>query len=266
MANNCLVTKLKAVVNNSNLKKLGVFDIYGTGNADIGFKGSSPITVKCISGSMYSDSARTQAITEKEIPVSDNAAYVYITNGTHIEVSNKYAITFVYATIATDKISTEDFKYSTGITRLTVPQIKGELSDLSGLTSCTTLELVGSSIQYVDAHDLKGDIADIAGLTALTKINLMRAREVYGSFESLGKCTALTDIKIADTFIAGTVEAFVARQRGAGRTTASNISINLANTTFNGTSVTHNSVTLSWTATTITFNGVTIDNSDVNPN
>lgn len=266
MANNCLVTKLKATVNNSNLEKLGVLDIYGTGNADIGFKGSSPITVKCVSGTMYSDQARTQAITEKEIPVSANTAYVYITNGTHIEVSNKYAITFVFATPQTEKISTEDFKYSTGITRLTVPQIKGKLSDLSGLTSCTTLELVGSAVQYADAHDLEGDIADIAGLTALTKINLVKAREVYGSFESLGKCIALTEIKIAETFIAGTVEAFVARQRGAGRTTASNIAISLADTTFNGSSVTHSNTTLSWTATTITFNGVTIDNSDVNPN
>ena len=264
MANNCLVTKLKAVVNNSNLKKLGVLDIYGTGNADIGFKGSSPITVKCISGSMYSDQARTQAITEKEIPVSANAAYVYITNGTHIEVSNKYAITFVYATPQTEKISTEDFKYSTGITRLTVPQIKGNLSDLSGLTSCTTLELVGASVPY--NSELEGAASDIAGLTALTKINLLRAQHIYGSFESLGKCIALTEIKIAETRIAGTVEAFVARQRGAGRTTASNIAISLALTTFNGNSVTHDPTTLSWTATTITFNGVTIDNSDVNPN
>lgn len=264
MANNCLVTKLKAVVNNSNLKKLGVLDIYGTGNADIGFKASSPITVKCISGSMYSDSARTQAITEKEIPVSANTVYVYITNGTHIEVSNKYAITFVFMTPATEKLNVEDFKYSAGITRLTVPQIKGKLSDLSVLTSCTILELVGSSAEY--NTDLEGVASDIAGLTGLTKINLVRALKVIGSFESLGKCIALTEIKIAETHIAGTVEAFVARQRGAGRTTASNIAISLADTTFNGTSVTHSNTTLSWTATTITFNGVTIDNSDVNPN
>lgn len=264
MANNCLVTKLKATVDNSNLKKLGVLDIYGTGNADIGFKGSSPITVKCVSGTMYSDSGRTQSITEKEIPVSANTTYLYIVDGTHIEVSSKYNITFVYATPATDKMSTEDFKYSTGITRLTVPQIKGKLSDLSGLTSCTTLELVGTSVPY--NNELEGVASDIAGLTGLTKISLLRAIKITGSFESLGKCTALTDIKIAETKIGGTVEAFVARQRGAGRTTASNIAISLANTTFNGNSVTHNPTTLSWTATTITFNGVTIDNSDVNPN
>lgn len=264
MANNCLVTKLKATVDNSNLKKLGVLDIYGTGNADIGFKGSSPITVKCVSGTMYSDSGRTQAITEKVIPVSTNSSYVYIVNGTHIEVSSKYDITFFYATPTTEMINTEDFKYSTGITRLTVPQIKGNLSNLSGLTSCTALELVSSSAPYNFA--LEGTAADIAGLTALTKINLVRAQHVIGSFESLGKCIALTDIKLAESNIAGTVEAFVARQRGAGRTTASNIAISLANTTFNGSSVTHGNTTLSWTATTITFNGVTIDNSDVNPN
>lgn len=264
MANNCLVTKLKAVVNNSNLKKLGVLDVYGTGNADIGFKGSTPIIVKCVSGSMYSDQARTQAITEKEIPVGATSYYVYIVNGTHIEVSSKYNLTFVYVTPQTEKISTEDFKYSAGITRLTVPQIKGNLSDLSGLTSCTTLELVGPAASA--NLDLEGVASDIAGLTALTKLSLLRAYHITGSFESLGKCIALTDIKIAETHIAGTVEAFVARQRGAGRTTASNIAISLANTTFNGTSVTHNSTTLSWTATTITFNGVTIDNSDVNPN
>lgn len=264
MANNCLVTKLKAVVNNSNLKKLGVLDIYGTGNADIALRCSSPITVKCISGSMYLDQARTQPITEKVIPVSASSSTVYIVNGTHIEVSSKYNITFVYATPATDKMSTEYFKYSTGITRLTVPQIKGKLSDLSGLTSCTTLELVGTSVPY--NVELEGAASDIAGLTALIKINLVRAQHIYGSFESLGKCIALTDIKIAETRIGGTVEAFVARQRGAGRTTASNIAISLADTTFNGSSVTHNPTTLSWTATTITFDGVTIDNSDVNPN
>lgn len=264
MANNCLVTKLKATVDNSNLKKLGVLDIYGTGNADIGFKGSSPITVKCVSGTMYSDSGRTQSITEKEIPVSANTTYLYIVDGTHIEVSNKYAITFVFMTVATEKLNTEDFKYSTGIIRLTVPQIKGKLSDLSGLTSCTTLELVGPSAAY--NQELVGTASDIAGLTALTKLNLMRAVNVTGSFESLGKCIALTEIKIAETLIGGTVEAFVARQRGAGRTTASNITISLADTTFDGSSVTHSNTTLSWTATTITFNGVTIDNSDVNPN
>ena len=264
MANNCLVTKLKATVNNSNLEKLGVLDIFGTGNADIGFKGSSPITVKCVSGTMYSDQARTQAITEKVIPVSANTTYLYIADGTHIEVSSKYNITFFFATPATEMISTEDFKYSTGITRLTVPQIKGKLSDLSGLTSCTTLELVGTSAPY--NFEVEGDISDIAGLTALTKINLMRAQKVIGSFESLGKCIALKDIQLAETRIGGTVEAFVARQRGAGRTTASNIAISLADTTFNGSSVTHSNTTLSWTATTITFNGVTIDNGDVNPN
>lgn len=139
-----------------------------------------------------------------------------------------------------------------------IVEIDGELKELERANAPLTRINVAYST-------MDGKMDDMAFYKdTLTTLELYSSH-IKGNIENLGECTLLTTISKYNSNPAyaatGTIEGFVARQRTAGRTIASNISVDLRgnNCTFNGAAITAFSENnLSWTASTITFNGVTI--------
>jgi hypothetical protein len=122
MSNDCLVTKLKGSVNNSNLKKLGVLrlPIAPTSGAKATFVQHYAGLDPCVVTIYHSDG--TVAKTFNSSP-SDNKKYVYIDlpNGGYAEITNKYNLfgwderygnAVIYLTTDLDKYpSCDEIKY-----------------------------------------------------------------------------------------------------------------------------------------------------------
>lgn len=261
MSNNCLVTKLKSTVDNENLQTLGR-----------------------ISGTAY--------VASKYVAIAataDNKVLVTLKNATFEPTQGN--ITYIDSTHAYLKTTGFSINESQASCELTIDNkyllknlSMGVLNEgLSALEYCNDLRIfeIGnqdlSNFKYLPKDittmnlrpNIKGNIEALEDFTSLTSIYCQSNTYVVGDFgKAFGKCTALRNINFTGSAgVTGTIENFVARQRGAGRTATSlNISCgwNIGSVTFQGNIIEGNvDKILTWTATTITFNGVTIDNSDV---
>lgn len=93
MSNNCLVTKLKAVVNNNNLPYLNgiVFEYDGTSFPALQYGGlaikvNNPTQLKVLSGSLFTDTSCTQEITQTTIIPEQDERILYIKSGTSVKL------------------------------------------------------------------------------------------------------------------------------------------------------------------------------------
>jgi hypothetical protein len=244
MANDCLVTKLKSAVDNSNLEKLGVvklsikkqtnaIEMWSNGGSCIVSVLNNTGTITAVSGvgSQLIDSTHAK-IANGGIAQGGNITFTG-NESIQIEISDKYKLGTLYRVINIE--NPDSLQYMKELMKIYINQYSSfspefELNNLSNCTKCIELEF--------NSPRLKGNI------------------------NSLGKLTAITYINIYNAQVTGSIESFVASQRTNGRTTCDSI-----RTAFGGTSVTFNGQAisggsekvLSWTADTITFDGTTID-------
>lgn len=132
--------------------------------------------------------------------------------------------------------------------------IRGNLSSLAGCTGLTNLTILSGK-------NIKGNLTDLVGKPLQTL--RLEAVDIKGELSALGSITTLTTLGFFNSNasglsnqVTGTVEAFVAAQRTAGRTTGSiTVKTGLSAVTFNGSAIAYSSTdrTLSWTADSITF-------------
>ena len=123
-----------------------------------------------------------------------------------------------------------------------------------------------SYLSLYKASELTGDISSLKDFTTLTSLYATQLYNVTGNIAILGKLTSLTFMQLADSQIYGSLESFVAAQRSNGRTTCDGINLALFATsphvTWRGEAIPwvggDETIILSWTASTITFNGETI--------
>lgn len=228
---NCLVTKLKGVVDNTNLKKLGVFTVEVTGatSAELftmrPYQGST-ITFKDLTNT-FSDGTTEKTITRD----SDG---VLLAAGNHkIEVSPKYNIDTLALNNAKYAFDVEDlyagnnytifnFENSNAVgnivkiltaytTRIQLNNTDVELN-LNSVRICTQLQVVTGS------RKTAGDIIVFSNLTSLTTVALQNNTHITGNIKSFGACTNLTRLNVGgSSLIEGTVEDFVAMQNISGR-------------------------------------------------
>jgi hypothetical protein len=271
---NCLVTKLKASVQNDDLKVLGAIKIVVDPTEDAWANSRNihilPLTdvelEAYTSDSYFVNSSGVNIGTTITITTAKDYVYFSTAGGTYY-VKNKYGISRLDATnTSIHPIIIDDFGYNDGLTRLS-GRLSGNLSALAGKTVLNHL------VTNNDVKEITGKLDSLADCTAITNLQLTAQNKITPSdIAVLGKLTNLTTLGIGTTNTYGTIESFVARQRGAGRTTCDGISCNYIgadnpNLTFNGTHAPITTpLTLSWDATTISLGGVTINNSDVNPN
>jgi len=265
---NCLVTKLKGVVDNENLPVFGELELrtVTTGpNQQICIIGVSFDSISVIGG--------TTEITPARTPF--DGWIVVATAGEHtLKVQNKYAITILNGVGLENE---EDIVYLTNATGLSLGKSlpSSGFSLDSGITTLKTFDKMPNLISLViAAPNLKGSLADLLPIHGNTITSLGIKSVSVSNFtmlmSDLGKIANInTLVDVAISPLQGSIESFVASQRGVGATEKS-MDINYfggnGKITWKGSTFANiQNNTLSWTATTITFNGDTIQNSDVNP-
>lgn len=169
MTNNCLVTKLKGVVNNPNLPKLGILPIsvYAEGSPSQASRSirievkdtSAGSTLKAVGGYFASSYSGTYNLTEVSTDNTHVAVVFSENKDFEVEVSNKYDIkTIVYG-------------LGTGF----------KLSDIGFYAN--NIESIQNSAEG-NAH-VTGDIADLGICTKLTLFRNPYATGLYGRLEDL---------------------------------------------------------------------------------
>lgn len=197
---NCLVTQLKSAVDNSGLKKLGVFELKHYGyepNTLMVFNidANKPISLKIVSGdALFNENIShvTYSADRKEVFLQANYSYgnsVRATSGStggdiFIDVSDKYAVTRFGNYMG--NADTEEFEFMESLTDLRCiagSDIHGDISFLRGLTNLTTLNLstTGSTIDTT----LTGDISSFSGLKNLETLYCLRCVGLTGNLNAL---------------------------------------------------------------------------------
>ena len=204
---NCLVTKLKSVVNNSNLKKLGVlrFEVDVTSvNRNNMFHCNTPNHCKftIVSGPVGGQIVITKNSIELDIPLGtefflDNSldTYCFSKSGKYvIEITNKYDITRleIYHPIS---ILLNDFEYSGLLSKVhfTGASIIGNFENL--ITPNMKNLIVNNGTALNPGESVVGDIAKIAN-TAITVANLQYCGGITGDLSSLSSHQTLSTLAL----------------------------------------------------------------------
>ena len=270
---NCLVTKLKSVVENDNLKKLGELVIgrkYNSSEtANTAYFGvnrsfiadGQKVTLTIVGDGYFSTSFGGTSI-GKVVEVTKNAEgqsailSLYTSNGNYtILVNNKYEFN-VSQFSGSYQINMADIYY-TKITSIVGEGYYGNVSELP--LRIMQLSIYNSQYGKVNYTD-----ADIARLVNLTAFDVVSERFPRISTATIGKLTSLTGSNQISS-IQGSIEDFVANQRAGGRTTFDgNLNLRwigaLGTVTFNGAVIANvDNGVITWTENTITFRGTTID-------
>ena len=245
---NCLVTKLKEVVNNDNLKKIGVLYLKAQYNSAITEQTTDENRVRMqgleiqlhvdtvnnvaseatvtVNGSGYfskslSDIKAGTGVQSMVISGSESVVTLYFANGDYdIEITNKYDIERI-ATKATGSQSSvisvplEDLSY---LTKLKYLRVYGSRSYSNSIECLSNLS--GITYLYLNKLVLSGNVSAIANNQDMTTLNLY-GTNVSGDISSLGKLVDLTSMSFGDTNVSGAIEDFVAQQSENGRTTLS---------------------------------------------
>jgi hypothetical protein len=275
---NCLVRKLKGVVNNDNLEKLGIIRIsIGTYESNSKYYISFNLGDTEHGISLLGDNNIVGTYPSEILAKVDNHHVNYLgTENTSInpliqveesgvavlEIDNKYALKYFLlndrCTSCAIKGGMKAFKSSMeyiDVGHYSEPVYTKDLVDLV-------------SLKYFNLNNnfysFNGNLLD---LSVLTNVEVLWANsinnKVTGNITDIGNLINLKQIKFSgNTGVTGSIEEFVAAQRLAGRTiesTGIDFSRGMANVTFNGNStLTNHACTLTWTADSITYDGVTI--------
>lgn len=223
---NCLVTKLKAVVDNNDLEYLGGIEFIVNSESDITGQ---------VVRSIDTDNARITVIGNGTMTVNTSPATTYGDGETFVIPNLARTLTFSagnYKVRIDNKYALADLRFG-GVTWKSLNQVK----------NCNDLTiLVVTTLGYVP-----GNLSSLEGMTKLTQLALDRTYGYTGNIKSLGKLTSLTSLNITKnssyaSLIEGDVLDFVGEQVKGGRTTMSSdspLSCNgiLEQVTFNGKTV-----------------------------
>lgn len=236
---NCLVTKLKASVNNDNLPILNTMKFfkdwvqssYNTNYyVNVIPADGKTLTAYLSDGKVFLDQSGN--------PMSNTLT---ITSSNFVHVPLDRCTMFI-------KNKADIKKVQSTFTDFTIP--------LSEFSYCTNIEIIRLY--------LSGDTKDISMNTKLVEFYSQNHNGISGNISDFGKCTSLTVLTVNSNRFAGSIEAFVAAQRANGRTSVSSsspiaVALTGANVTFNGGNASKaRAANLYWDATTITYDGETI--------
>lgn len=264
----CLVTRLKASVNDSNLPVLGgmmcniapITNDDGTVTLSLGATESGKLEVELLN-STFEDGVTTK----KTIQATAEYLKCKAPEGGILQIA-------IYNKMYLRRI-TELYAIPSGLQELNgLPIVEITLNkNAQGLnfSELTTMSLdeVENFTMYSGTPSLSGKVEDLVSALNPAKLkNFIFLAASLPSFDIgvFGKYINLTTLNITAVPATGTVESFVNAQRSAGRTSCSGIAIGsqMGNkVTFNGEvlSTATGAKTLSWTATTITLAGQTIN-------
>lgn len=255
---NCLVTKLKGVVDNDNLIHLNEFRVNArvANNGNPAFRSSETQSLTILKG----DATFTGGV--KSINIGQFwPSERFVTDGAQnivLSVADKHKLTHVnYNPLDIESI--EILKYCTALTGVEINiQCAISVSELvSNLPEqITILNIAGS-------NQLEGNIKELADAYASTLTEIRTwGTTIVGDFGEFGRFVNITTYYSTPNGIRGDVIDFVTNKRAAGVTSGSVTAEWLGGdgrVKFNGNTIqTIQNNTISWTADTITVNGETI--------
>lgn len=238
----CLVTKLKATVDDPTLEILGEFsfskkDVENptVDTAYTSITTTSACTIKLIgdTGCFY-ENATVTPVTEREKELLIGENNIWIAPNSIVSVRPKYGISdFV---LPYSNVDITSFRNISGLKRIILSTTSNKTGDISALKG-TKL----SFLDFGESPDVTGNLDEL-DLSELTVFTLTKNKKITGNIATcFGKATGLNTINIAeDTGISGSINDLVSARRRAGQTTGS-INFPYAKTisaiTFNGTSL-----------------------------
>jgi len=192
MANNCLITKLKSVVNNDELMKLGEIVVYNevTSNTTIRFDRSTPYGYTPLSIRTYADDGtliRTISHTNGNITITPEEKKILI--------DQKYDL-MVAQFNGTVNFDPNQILYSKGLyafnmgSNLWFLENTFDVSKLSVLSDLQQLTIINNR------NNIVGELTDIARLSKLQSINI-RETGISGDLEDLASLAYLHEVNIA---------------------------------------------------------------------
>lgn len=239
----CLVTKLKGVVKDDSLEKLGVIRLsLNAGTASSSFQSDGTSVMKVISGNVSLANYNTGAVQAFPYVIPDSVAWQTISvgeGGAVVEIENKYSLKLI--AVLEKLLPHTDIKTCSYLSSLT------EINSVLNPTESESLGFVG-------------DLADIIGYESLTKL-FWRSPKCTGNIAECGRMLNLTKVYLYGGSVYGSLESLVAAYRKNGKTSGQlEFDWMPESITFNGVSAhLKEKSTLTWTATTITWNGTTLN-------
>lgn len=284
MSTNCLVTKLKAVVNNDSLPRFDEIVVkVASGSFQI-CNSTKETVIRSNKNSLSLTSGGTGLSTVTVPKASSTASMttVYVNQECTIYVPQYYLNRFYFTPIEDVDIKNVGLSSVSGC-YISIPSSNTQVS--LGSLPRNIRSIAPSMCSFVFDEDEYPNLISVSvnvsnrvwvvnaaemaqKLPAIRQYNLWStADNSTGSFDDFGLCKDLTETngELKSYHGSGTIEGFVANQRGTAggrpaKTTGTVKLQYLGSITFNGSVVnTTTEKTLSWTADTITFDGTTIN-------
>jgi len=279
---NCLVTKLKAVVDNNNLPRLGeIFievpsDCLTGDGQNISLSNFEGLTTVIVSGDLEIWTSDGSSKIGDGKTVDTNTTYIFkiknVGNGGIIRINNKYSMTpfaeFIYWPMKYEDLKSSMLWYKATTFEPTYfgeRYLSKELGQYGPKGNLADLMNGNPYILIVIRNlDISGDIAELAKIKDSFVAIVSDNCNLYGTLESIGVCTKVDTLRMYNNNISGTIEGFVQAQRAADPTnrtsfTFGQVDFQLNNIYFNGSLIDYPISNFSWTANTITINDVTVN-------
>lgn len=215
--NKTLITKLKGVVNNDNILKLGemrikIAKVANPTDATQGFgiTVNKPVTAKIIGDGCFTNKTLSANL-GNTMDLNTGSNGIWVSNdGVEISIIEKYSITEFTSSypgqsssVYSENIGLDlsSFKYSTFLTGLDIhdSQVSGNMEDLKNLTAMSYLGLYNTQVS--------GDIKDLENLTALTFLGLHNT-QVSGDIRYLKNLASLRTLSLSNTKVYGDIKEF----------------------------------------------------------
>lgn len=237
MANNCLVTKLKGVVNNDNLDLYDTIALTAAGDNStwcFTLQGTSdvPVEISWTGGNLYTTGDRTTPRVSPIITTSGGVVSCYINEGTTLDVKikgiyNLRGLGFAAGIRNVKGVShisyapISEFIYDTlciikgldlnGVNSINL-RLLDDTADFTLNVSTYTSTAPNLIIQYIRANNFTGVSGSIEGITNrcpnATRVQLPYTK-VTGNITNIGSYDKITHLILSGTACTGTVESFV---------------------------------------------------------
>lgn len=266
---NCLVKKLKGVVDNDNLSKFGELRIKMPQDYYVHefLAANKSVDVSIIDGALTFDNGTTASTIGAggvdNFATKDTPAYG------ELSIADKYSITAIAAEYLKSRVirikSFEEIRYCPLVTLACIFE--------DGVAvPITELAAYLPNLEFLSVGSITGTIDDLVLLTHLRGMSI-QGSAVTGTFDDLGKLPNVENYAFSLSYPntvsvppirGGSIETFVANKRLAGKTEGSSVFMWLGDPrlgiTWKGAGFSNNVDvnTISWTANTITFRGETI--------
>ena len=205
---NCLVTKLKGTVQNSNLLRVGELRIcvhkIDNPNGEtqrINLNFTEDVKLEIIGDGYFTNATLVSNLGKSLTAKANIETLAYVSNGDfEIAILNKYALTKIN-TRTNKKTAIKDIadlKYSSSLNHLAINSVEnvGYLSDIKSLTSLYYLAVSNANI--------KGSLSDLESLTNLGYIIVGdTSNKLTGNVSSLKAMTKLDTLAIINSYVIG---------------------------------------------------------------